>query len=137
MILYYRIIVTIQKEGQILKEYAQYVAKVRECARSSALDVAVEEAVNYCIQNDILAEFLRKNRSEVIATSIFEYNKEEEEKKLRKAEYEAGIQEGKLQKTKEVAITLSRSGFPVKKIEELLHVGEETILEWIKESTEN
>ena len=130
---------------QILKEYAQYVAKVRECARSSALDVAVEEAVNYCIQNDILAEFLRKNKSEVIATSIFEYNKEEEEKKLRKAEYEAGmeigreagIQEGKLQKTKEVAITLSRSGFPVKKIEELLHVGEETILEWIKESTEN
>ena len=109
------------------------------------MDVAVEEAVNYCIQNDILAEFLRKNKSEVIATSIFEYNKEEEEKKLRKAEYEAGmeigreagIQEGKLLKTKEVAITLSRSGFPVKKIEELLHVGEDTILEWIKESTEN
>lgn len=130
---------------QILKEYAQYVAKVRECARNSALNIAVEEAVNYCIQNDILAEFLRKNKSEVIATSIFEYNKEEEEKKLRKAEYEAGmeigreagIQEGKLQKTREVVITLSRSGFPVKKIEELLHVGEDTILEWIKESTEN
>ena len=28
--------------------------------------------------------------------SIFEYNKEEEEKKLRKAEYEAGIQKGVL-----------------------------------------
>ena len=30
----------------------------------------------------------------MIAVSIFEYNKEEEELKLRKAEYEAGITEG-------------------------------------------
>ena len=41
-----------------------------------------------------LKDFLRANRNEVIAMSIFEYDKEEEEKKLRKAEYEAGIQEG-------------------------------------------
>ena len=31
---------------------------------------------------------------EVISMSIFEYDKEEEEKKLRKAEYEAGIEAG-------------------------------------------
>ena len=31
----------------------------------------------------------------MIAISIFEYNKEEEEKKLRCAEYEAGREEGK------------------------------------------
>ena len=37
---------------------------------------------------------LRKNKSEVIAMSIFEYDKEEEERKLRKAEYEAGREEG-------------------------------------------
>ena len=33
-------------------------------------------------------------QSEVIAMSIFEYDKEEEEKKLRKAEYEAGYNTG-------------------------------------------
>jgi len=79
---------------QILKEYAQYVAKVREYASDYELNAAVEKAVNYCIQNNILAEFLRKNKSEVIATSIFEYDKEEEERKLRKAEYEAGREVG-------------------------------------------
>ena len=82
------------EQCQILKEYAQYVAKVREYAREYKLDTAVEKAVDYCIQNNILAKFLRKNKSEVIATSIFEYDKEEEEKKLRKAEYEAGREAG-------------------------------------------
>ena len=84
----------LMEQCQILREYAQYVAKVREYARQTELDVAVEQAVNDCIQNNILTEFLRKNKSEVIAMSIFEYDKEEEEKKLRKAEFEAGFKTG-------------------------------------------
>ena len=78
----------------ILKEYAQYVAKVRNYTKEMKLDVAVEHAVNECIHEGILVEFLRKNRAEVIAMSIFEYDKEEEEKKLRKAEFEAGFKTG-------------------------------------------
>ena len=35
-----------------------------------------------------------KIKAEVIAMSIFEYDKEEEERKLRKAEYEAGVESG-------------------------------------------
>lgn len=42
----------------------------------------------------ILAKFLLKNKTEVIKVSIYEYDKEFEEKKLRKAEYEAGRQDG-------------------------------------------
>ena len=79
-----------------LKEYSQYVAKVRKYASSMSLNQAVEYAVDECIKENILADFLRKNRAEVISMSIFEYDKEEEEKKLRKAEYEAGIQKGVL-----------------------------------------
>ena len=81
---------------QTLKEYSQYVAKVRKYAAGMPLDQAVEYAVDECIKENILADFLRKNRAEVISMSIFEYDKEEEEKKLRKAEYEAGIQKGVL-----------------------------------------
>ena len=83
------------EQCQSLREYAQYVAKVREYARESDLDTAVEQAVDDCIQNGVLAEFLRKHKSEVIAMSIFEYDKEEEERKLREAEYEAGYNIGK------------------------------------------
>ena len=46
------------------------------------------------IKEGILAEFLLKNKTEVIKVSIYEYDKEFEEKKLRKAEYEAGRQDG-------------------------------------------
>ena len=83
------------EQCQSLREYTQYVAKVREYARESDLDTAVEQAVDDCIQNGVLAEFLRKHKSEVIAMSIFEYDKEEEERKLREAEYEAGYNSGK------------------------------------------
>ena len=79
---------------QTLKEYSQYVAKVRKYAVGMPLDQAVEYAVDECIKENILADFLRKNRAEVISMSIFEYDKEEEEKKLRKAEYEAGVEAG-------------------------------------------
>lgn len=79
---------------QTLKEYSQYVAKVRKYAAGMPLDQAVEYAVDECIKENILADFLRKNRTEVISMSIFEYDKEEEEKKLRKAEYEAGVEAG-------------------------------------------
>lgn len=84
----------LMEQCHTLREYAQYVAKVREYARTAELNTAVEQAVNDCIQSGILAEFLRKHKSEVIAMSIFEYDKEEEEKKLRKAEYEAGYNTG-------------------------------------------
>ena len=77
-----------------LNEYAQYVAKVRHYAADMSLDQAVERAVDECIREGILAEFLTCNRNEVISMSIFEYDKELEEKKLRKAEYEAGFSEG-------------------------------------------
>ena len=77
---------------QMLKEYAQYVAKIRKYTSFSnlSLEQAVEFAVDECIKENILAEFLIRNRAEVISVSIFEYDKNEEEKKLRKAEFEAG-----------------------------------------------
>ena len=78
-----------------LKEYAQYVAKVRKyVSKNIPLEEAVTRAVDECIEEGILAEFLMKNKAEVIKVSIYEYDKEFEEKKLRKAEYEAGVEAG-------------------------------------------
>lgn len=119
----------LMEQCRILREYAQYVAKVREYARRTELDEAVEQAVNDCIQNGILAEFLRKNKSEVIAMSIFEYDKEEEERKLRKAEYEAGKEAGK----KETAVVMNKMKFPVEKIAEVLQVDKDMIVKWIED----
>ncbi len=75
---------------QILKEYAQYVSKVRTYKKTLNLNEAVEKAVEECIQEGILREFLLANKAEVVAMSIFEYDREWEEEILRKEEFEAG-----------------------------------------------
>jgi predicted transposase YdaD len=84
----------LMKQCRMLKEYAQYVARVRGYAGSMKLEEAVRRAIRECITEGILTDFLRKNRAEVEMVSILEYDKEYEEKKLRKAEYEAGLQQG-------------------------------------------
>ena len=67
---------------------------MRHYATDMPLNHAVERAVDECIREGVLAEFLTRNRNEVISMSIFEYDKELEAKKLRKAEYEASFSEG-------------------------------------------
>ncbi|PWJ72393.1 hypothetical protein [Murimonas intestini] len=73
-----------------LKDYSIYVDKVREYTKSMTLEDAVEKAITECIEDDILAEFLRNNRTEAKNVSIFEYN---EEKHMRQVK-EEGREEG-------------------------------------------
>ncbi len=75
-----------------LKDYSEYVARVREYACSMDLEAAVELAITECIREDILAGFLRKNRAEAKSVSIYEYD---EEKHMRQVK-EEGFQEGHL-----------------------------------------
>ena len=70
------------------------MAKVRRYTAEMELDAAVKRAVEECITEGILEDFLRENRAEVEMVSILEYDKDFEEKKLREAEYEAGREEG-------------------------------------------
>lgn len=92
----------------ILGEYAQYVDRVRKYATQMDLNHAVERAITECIQEGILAEFLQRNRAEVFKVSIFEYDKEKEEKKLRKAEYEHGLEDGIIQGRENMLTLLER-----------------------------
>ena len=57
---------------------------MRHYASDMPLNEAVKHAVDECIREGILAEFLTQNRNEVISMSIFEYDKELEEKKYGK-----------------------------------------------------
>lgn len=123
----------LMEECQTLREYAQYVAKVRRYSEEMELNTAVECAVSESIQEGILKEFLQKNRAEVIAMSIFEYNEEEEKRKLRKAEYEAGMAEGVMKTKKETAISLAEMGLSVQQIAQGVKVEEKTVYKWLNE----
>ena len=126
---------------QILKEYSIYVAKVRSFTEQMPLDDAVQKAVTECIQENILADFLRKNQAEVIAMSIFEYDKVEEEKKLRKAEFDAGVEQGieqginlgHKQASTDTALRLLKTGkFDTKEIAELCNLPLEDVTALMK-----
>ena len=67
-----------------------------------------ERAITECISEGILADFLRKNRAEVVKVSIFEYDKEKEEKKLRKAEFEYGREQGRTEERNQLLKLISK-----------------------------
>ena len=67
----------LMKACQPLRDYAAYTAKVRENIKAGyPVREAVEQAVTGCIREGILEEFLRRNRSEAMKVSIYEYDAE-------------------------------------------------------------
>ena len=66
----------------------------RYTAEYDDINLAVEQAVTECIEENILADFLRKNRTEAIEVSIFEYDEKREKELIRKAEFAEGERVG-------------------------------------------
>ncbi|MDE5780785.1 MAG: hypothetical protein K2I03_04820, partial [Lachnospiraceae bacterium] len=59
------------------------------------LNDAVEKAVEECIKENVLKEFLSKQRAEVIKMSIYEYDEEKELRIIRADEREIGMEIGR------------------------------------------
>lgn len=111
-----------------LGEYAKYVQRVRENAKKMPLRDAVERAVDMCIKEGVLEEFLRKNRAEAVAVSIFEYNEEEHLKSERELAYRSGCEEGiqrGLKQGEEQFARLSRLLLGERRTEDLLRASED------------
>ncbi len=67
-----------------LNDYMSFVALVREYNKSMSLAEAMSLAVDECIKNDVLADFLKKNKAEVIKMGICEYDEEKHNRTLLK-----------------------------------------------------
>ena len=89
-----------------LKEYAMYVERVRIYAKQMPLSEAVERAVDECIAEGILAEFLKNNRVEAIKMSIYEYDEELHLKCEREFWYNTGMEEGESRLNKLISILI-------------------------------
>ena len=83
----------LKKKCPVLKEYVIYVEKIREYVKSMPLEEAVEKVIEECVRNNILREFLLKQRAEVFKMSIYEYDEERELKIIRADERELGREE--------------------------------------------
>ena len=72
------------EQCKTLYEYSLYVDYVRKFSKDMPIRKAVPKAVDYCIEHNILTEFLIKNKSEVVAMSILECNYEVEMEKIKR-----------------------------------------------------
>ena len=100
---------------------------------------AVERAIDECIREGVLREFLSKHRAEAKEMSIFEYDKEKHMRMEREDAWEdghaAGIEEGRIAGIEEgmrkTARNLSEMGVPIETIASAAKVSVEEVQEWL------
>ena len=79
------------EECRTLREYAQYVDKVRRYSNEMELKYGSRTcSERKQFRREFSKEFLQKNRAEVVAMSIFEYNEEEEKENFGKLSMKLG-----------------------------------------------
>ncbi len=86
----------LMKACRLLGEYAEYVEQVRVFARTMPFKEAVEKAVDYCIEHEVLSEFLSKNRAEAVEMCIFEFDEEKYMEMERNSAYQSGFESGQI-----------------------------------------
>ena len=74
----------------MLSEYTVFVEKVRQNLENGVVS-PVEEAVNYCIENDVLKKFLKENKDEVIKNMTIDMTFERQLELVRKEEQSYGL----------------------------------------------
>ena len=117
-----------------LQEYMIFVSKVRELKKNLPLAQAMEQAVTECIHNDILTDFLHKNRSEVIKVGIYEYDEELHIQNERAYAREEGLTQGLANGLHQAALIQKHlnSGDSPAQIADLLNIDLETITNYCR-----
>ena len=92
-----------------LRDYSEYVARIRTYSAEMPLTDAVEKAITECIHENILRDFLLENRVEAKAMSIYEYDEEKTLRMFREDGYEDGERNGKIQATIEMCLEFNLS----------------------------
>lgn len=128
-----------------LGDYSRYSDLVRTYAKTMKLKDAVERAIDQCIRNDVLTEFLRNNRSEAISVSIYEYDEERTMRQMREEAFEDGRKDG-FEDGQAAGIRSFIEGFLeenfsyeriAKKLEEKFRLSHEKAMEYLAEYDEN
>ena len=108
-----------------LRDYAVYTDKIRMYTETMELPEAVDRAINECIEEDVLRDFLMEHKAEARAMSIFEYDQE----RHMQQEREAGIEKGERQLLRRLVQKNLSRGMSFAEIAEVLDETEERIRE--------
>ena len=86
--------VDIVRHCKKLQDYTIFVDKVKQYVNGMPLEDAVQLAVDECIRENVLREFLIRHKAEVIDVCITEYNEEETIAQFKQEAYTEGIEKG-------------------------------------------
>ena len=87
-----------------LKQYMQYIDRVRNYSKEMELKDAVIKAVEECIRENILRDFLMEQKAEVVRMSIYEFDEEREMAIIRADERELGREEGRTEGERRITV---------------------------------
>lgn len=88
-----------------LRDYTTFVNKVKELAVSTDFEQAIDNAVDYCIDNDVLKDYLIQNRAEVKDMCLTEFNEKVYEESIRSEGFEQGVLQNLISLVKKGLIT--------------------------------
>ena len=100
----------ILEKSKTLYDYSFFIGKINEYKKYLSLEEAVEAAVKYCIEHDILREFLKKNSTEVASMLFDELSTEEIVAVCREEAREDGLKEGYTEASLNIARNLLAKG---------------------------
>jgi predicted transposase YdaD len=79
-----------------LEEYSIFIAKIDEgLVQGMGSQQAIETAINYCIDHNIMSDILSQHRAEVVGMLLMEYDEQKTMDYLRKEAMEDGRLEGR------------------------------------------
>jgi len=112
------------KKSENLDEYSIFIDKVKEYRKEeNTLEKAAVSAINYCIANNILKEFLEAHASEVLNMLLTEWNQDEALEVAREEAREEGREEGVLY----TARNALAQGIPTETVQKITGLSIETI----------
>lgn len=134
-----------KNEGDILDQYVSFTEKVDDLYKEyGRTKEAAEKLLEYCMENDILREYLQERREEVrgMMDVIFDdrIHRSKSPEQLEQEAYEAEIDEarwageksGKNKKARETAIELAKIGMEEKVIARVLKVSITQVESWLQ-----
>lgn len=108
-----------------LFQYIQFNGKIREYQEQGfSMEDAVDMAVTYCMEHDILKQILTENRSAFMDDILTTYDAEKHMEWIAKENFEEGIEQG----IECVAVNMLRANKPLDEIEMLTGISYEDLM---------
>lgn len=110
----------------IIREYSEFIEIIRKYQKKKDVE-PYKHAIEECIEKGILADYLKRKRSEVVNMLTAEYDYETDIEVQRGEAYDEGREEGKLEEKKNLIKNLYEAKFTVAEISKLLKAKEDEV----------